>query len=135
MSQYNRIIWTASDGDFGGAEFDWVHWRQFFLRYRAAIVVGKGHKGTVLIANTENIAMLQCLAERFVAPDFASVIEQTIQSFPALRVRVDKNKLVALTYNLDVVARDGTIADYDIGSGITTDIDDWLVEGERLSVA
>jgi hypothetical protein len=112
-----------------------VHWRQFFLRYRATIVVGEGHKGTVLIANTENVAVLQCLAERFVTPDLASVIEQTIQRFLALRVRVNKDKLVALAYNLDVVARDGTIADYDIGSGITTDIDDWLVESERFSVA
>src|SRR6266568_4408977 len=96
MSQNDRIIRAAPDGDFRVAEFDRMHRRQFFLRYRAAIVVGNCHKGAILIANTEDVAVLQSLAKRFVAPDLASLIEQTVQRVLALRVRVDKDKLVAL---------------------------------------
>src|SRR5712691_7687802 len=134
VGQHNGIICIASDGDFRSAEFDRTHRWQVFL-YSSPIAVGERHERTALLANTENIAMLQRLAERFITPDLASLIEQTIQCGLAFRMRVDKDELVALAYNLDVLAGDGALADNDIGRGIAPDIDNGLVEGDRFPVS
>ena len=124
----------SSDGDFGAIEFDGVHRRQFFLRHLATIMEGQRDEGAVLVANAENIAVFQRLAEHFIAPDLTPLVEQAVQRGVALRVWVDQDELVALAHNLHVLAGDSSLADHYIRCGIATDIDDGLVKRQRFPV-
>src|SRR5256885_15356757 len=82
--------------------------------HATSIVVGQRHKRAVLIANAKYVPVCQYLAEVFISPNLAPLVQQPIQRLLALWMRVNQHERVSLADNLQVLPRNILAANDDI---------------------
>src|SRR2546426_4389269 len=100
MGQHQLVIWIASNSNLRIAQFKRTHRRRGFLLRATPIIIGKGDKRTVFIADTEEVSTCQGFMERFISSNFTTLVEQTIEGLLTFWMRMDENKLISLTHNL-----------------------------------
>src|SRR5579884_2375007 len=88
----------------------------------------------MFVADTEEVTACQHLAELLVAWNVAALIDDTVQRMPALWMRVNKHKLVALAHHLRVKAGNYQLVDDQVVRGVASDIYNRLVDRNDLLV-
>ena len=102
------------------------------MRCAGSIVKGERDERAIFITDAEDVAVGQCLAELLIAPNFTALVQEAIECLLPLigRVRMDKDKLIALAHNAQVKTGDNAVVDDKIISCISPHIDD--VFGEQM---
>src|SRR5229473_4199975 len=104
MGQHHCVIWIPSNSNLWIAQFEWMHRRHSLLLRATPIIIGKGDKRSVFITDAEEVPTNQGFTECFISTNFATLVEQTIEGLLTFRMRMDEDKLICLTHNLDVEA-------------------------------
>src|SRR5258708_3826389 len=88
----------------------------------------------MLVADTENITAHQWFTERLVASDMLALVKQAVERLMVTRVgmRVNQDILIALLADLRVKARNHQFVDHNVVGRLAANIDDRLVQWERL---
>src|SRR3974377_1155998 len=87
------------------SQWNRAHLWDNILNGPASVIVGQCHKRSMLIASTEDVSARQWFAKMFITLDMTSLIKQAIQSLFTRRMWVNKNVLIALSYDLGMVSR------------------------------
>jgi hypothetical protein len=130
MREDDLVVGFSPDSDFSAGQFDGLHRGEHILLSAGPIGVGERNEGTIFIAYAEDITVRQGLVELLFAADFATLVQKAIERpLPLIgRVRMDEDKLIALTHNAQVETGDNAIVDDNVIGGISPNINDRLIE-------
>src|SRR5690242_6814440 len=97
MVQDNGIIGQTSQSKFTSAQRNRTNLRHDILRCATAVIIGKCHKRTMLIRNTEEIPVCQYVAELLIACNLTPLIINTIERLSSTRMRMHEDQLIPLS--------------------------------------
>src|SRR3989442_2688071 len=111
-----------------------MHFGQFFPRYTRPIIVGERDQRSMLVTDTEYVALHQLFPERLIAANTLPLIPQPVERFLARWMRVYKKQTIPIAYNLRMQGGDDGLRNGDIILGITPDIEDLFVQDMHLLI-